>query len=77
MGPWGLCTLERIIAHAAAGGVHLEVHVIEPGVPGVGIYDVRGPDYLVMNNVCGDIALSDSTSGSVAGRTRAPPQLGR
>lgn len=66
LGPWGLCTLERIVARARrdrARRAPLEVHVIDPAPPGVGIYDLRGPDHLVMNNVCGDIALSQSDSG--------------
>lgn len=76
LGPWGLCTLERIIAHARrhlARSVPLEVHVIDPGPPGVGIYDLQGPDYLVMNNVCGDITLSES--GSAVG-PRGPHERG-
>ena len=38
-------------------GVDLAVHVIEPGTPGSGVYDVIQPDYLVLNNPCGELSL--------------------
>ena len=31
--------------------------MIEPGTPGSGVYDVTQPDYLLMNNPCGQISL--------------------
>jgi hypothetical protein len=33
------------------------VHVIEPGTPGSGVYDVNQPDYLLLNNACGELSL--------------------
>jgi hypothetical protein len=33
------------------------VHVIEPGTPGSGVYDVTQPDYLLLNNPCGQLSL--------------------
>jgi FAD-NAD(P)-binding len=33
------------------------VHVIEPGTPGSGVYDVTQPDYLLLNNPCGELSL--------------------
>jgi hypothetical protein len=33
------------------------VHVIEPGTPGSGVYDVGQPDYLLLNNQCGELSL--------------------
>jgi hypothetical protein len=33
------------------------VHVIEPGTPGSGVYDVTQPDYLLLNNACGELSL--------------------
>ena len=38
-------------------GVGVAVHVIEPGTPGSGVYDVTQPDYLVLNNPCGELSL--------------------
>jgi hypothetical protein len=37
--------------------MRLELEVIEPGVPGSGVYDLEQPDYLLMNNPCEQIAL--------------------
>jgi uncharacterized NAD(P)/FAD-binding protein YdhS len=38
-------------------GVDIAVHVIEPGTPGSGVYDVTQPDYLLLNNPCGELSL--------------------
>ncbi len=60
LGPWGVCALERVVSTArqgAAAGPEVEVHVIEPGTPGSGVYDVSQPDYLVLNNPCGQLSL--------------------
>jgi uncharacterized NAD(P)/FAD-binding protein YdhS len=60
LGPWGICALERVITKARHGlrpGLEVEVHVIEPGTPGSGVYDVTQPDYLLMNNACSQISL--------------------
>lgn len=38
-------------------GVDIAVHVIEPGTPGSGVYDVNQPDYLLLNNPCGELSL--------------------
>jgi hypothetical protein len=38
-------------------GVNVAVHVIEPGTPGSGVYDVTQPDYLLLNNPCGQLSL--------------------
>ena len=60
LGPWGICALERVVTTARHGlrpGLELEVHVIEPGTPGSGVYDVTQPDYLLMNNACSQISL--------------------
>jgi FAD-NAD(P)-binding len=60
LGPWGACALERIVTTARRGpraGVETEVHVIEPGTPGSGVYDVTQPDYLLLNAPCGQLTL--------------------
>jgi FAD-NAD(P)-binding len=60
LGPWGICALERIVTAARRGlssGLELEVHVIEPGTPGSGVYDVAQPDYLLLNAPCGQLCL--------------------
>ena len=38
-------------------GVDVVVHVIEPGTPGSGVYDTSQPDYLLLNNPCGELSL--------------------
>jgi hypothetical protein len=60
LGPWGLCALERLVTTASLGlfpDLTLELEVVEPGVPGSGVYDLEQPDYLLMNNPCEQIAL--------------------
>jgi len=60
LGPWGVCALERVVTTArqeGQPGVNVAVHVIEPGTPGSGVYDVTQPDYLLLNNPCGELSL--------------------
>ncbi len=60
LGPWGVCALERVVTTAhqeRESGVDVAVHVIEPGTPGSGVYDVNQPDYLLLNNPCGELSL--------------------
>jgi hypothetical protein len=60
LGPWGVCALERIVTTARQDlrpGYDVAVHVIEPGTPGSGVYDVTQPDYLLLNNPCGELSL--------------------
>jgi hypothetical protein len=55
-----VCALERVVTTARQElepGVDLAVHVIEPGTPGSGVYDVTQPDYLLLNNPCGELSL--------------------
>lgn len=35
----------------------MRVHVVEPSAPGAGVYGVTQPDYLLMNNPCGQLSL--------------------
>ncbi len=60
LGPWGVCALERVVTTARdqlRPAVDVAVHVIEPGTPGSGVYDVTQPDYLLLNNPCGELSL--------------------
>ena len=60
LGPWGVCALERIVTTARQelpDGLDIAVHVIEPGTPGSGVYDASQPDYLILNNPCGELSL--------------------
>ena len=38
LGPWGLATVERLVTVAGRRQTPLVIHVIEPGVPGAGIF---------------------------------------
>ncbi len=60
LGPWGICALERVVTTARQDlqpGVDVAVHVVEPGTPGSGVYDTTQPDYLILNNPCGQLSL--------------------
>lgn len=60
LGPWGVCALERIVTTARQNRGRtrrVEVHVVEPSVPGSGVYDTSQPDYLLLNNPCGQLSL--------------------
>lgn len=60
VGPWGLCALERVVSLARQElprGIDVAVHVVEPGTPGSGVYDTAQPDYLLLNNPCGQLTL--------------------
>ena len=38
-------------------GTEVAVHLVEPGTPGSGVYDINQPDYLLLNNPCGQLTL--------------------
>ena len=57
LGSWGLCVLERTVRRARRTDASIRVHVIEPGQLGGGIYSTGQPDYLVLNNACGQLSL--------------------
>jgi uncharacterized NAD(P)/FAD-binding protein YdhS len=60
VGPWGVCAVERVVTtlrrDTRPGGA-VELHVIEPRTPGSGVYDIAQPDYLLLNNACGELSL--------------------
>jgi hypothetical protein len=57
LGSWGLCVLERTVSRARRSETPIRVHVIEPGQLGGGVYAQGQPDYLVLNNACGQLSL--------------------
>jgi uncharacterized NAD(P)/FAD-binding protein YdhS len=76
LGPWGICALERLVTTARHGlrpGLEVEVHVIEPRTPGSGVYDVTQPDYLLLNNPCGQISLYPFASEADLRGARSTP----
>ena len=56
LGSWGVCVLERAVAQARRVETSVRVHVIEPGALGGGVYAMGQPDYLVLNNPCGQLS---------------------
>ena len=57
LGSWGLCVLERTVNRARHVNTSVRVHVIEPGQLGGGVYSAAQPDYLILNNPCGQLSL--------------------
>jgi uncharacterized NAD(P)/FAD-binding protein YdhS len=57
LGSWGLCVLERTVNRTRQIESSVRVHVIEPGQLGGGVYSASQPDYLILNNPCGQLSL--------------------
>ena len=57
LGSWGLCVLERTVNRARQVGTPARVHLIEPAQLGGGVYSAEQPDFLVLNNACGQLSL--------------------
>jgi uncharacterized NAD(P)/FAD-binding protein YdhS len=57
LGSWGLCVLERTAYLARHSTASIRLHVVEPGQLGGGVYSKEQPDYLVLNNPCGQLSL--------------------
>jgi len=57
LGPWGLCVLERAVSRSRRVLGNVKLHVVEPGELGGGVYAKEQPDYLVLNNPCGQLSL--------------------
>ncbi len=60
LGPWGLAFLERLVTMTRRRQIcsgQITLHVVEPGAPGVGVYSLDEPDYLLLNNPCGQLSL--------------------
>jgi hypothetical protein len=67
LGAWGLCVLERTVHHARTSKKPIQLHLVEPGQLGGGVYSTEQPDYLVLNNPCGQLSLyasADSQEGN-------------
>ena len=75
LGSWGLCVLERTVSRARMTTATVRVHVIQPGPPGGGVYSLDQPDYLVLNNACGQLSLYASPDGVTEPLSAALEQL--
>ncbi len=67
LGSWGLCVMERTVDRARRTGTWVRLHVIEPAQLGGGVYSAEQPDYLILNNACGQLSLYAAPDGD------APP----
>ncbi|MGO8872958.1 MAG: FAD/NAD(P)-binding protein [Acidimicrobiales bacterium] len=57
LGSWGLCVFERAVNRVRQTGASVRLHVIEPDQLGGGVYATSQPDFLVLNNPCGQLSL--------------------
>src|ERR1700733_2718124 len=57
LGSWGLCVMERTVRRAWRVRTPVRVHLVEPSQLGGGVYSAEQPDYLVLNNACGQLSL--------------------
>lgn len=57
LGAWGLCVTERTVSRARKTSAPVRLHLIEPGPMGGGVYATEQPDFLVLNNACGQLSL--------------------
>src|SRR6202167_1282527 len=57
LGSWGLCVMERTVRRAWRVRTPVRVHLVEPSQLGGGVYAAEQPDFLVLNNACGQLSL--------------------
>ena len=63
LGSWGLCVMERTVSRARRMGTPVRLHVVEPAQLGGGVYAAEQPDFLVLNNACGQLSLYAAPDG--------------
>jgi uncharacterized NAD(P)/FAD-binding protein YdhS len=63
LGSWGLCVMERTVSRARRAGTPMRLHVVEPSQLGGGVYAAEQPDFLVLNNACGQLSLYAAPDG--------------
>ena len=59
----GLCVLERTVSRARQVGTPVRLHLVEPAQLGGGVYSAEQPDFLVLNNACGQLSLYVAPDG--------------
>ncbi len=57
VGPRGLSVLERVVSHAQLAGPPIELLLVEPGELGVGIHQLKQPDYLLLNTIAAQLTI--------------------
>ena len=76
LGSWGLCVMERTVSRAWRVRKPVRVHVVEPSQLGGGVYAAEQPDFLVLNNACGQLCLYAAPDGVALPLLRGPAPVG-
>jgi uncharacterized NAD(P)/FAD-binding protein YdhS len=63
LGSWGLCVMERTVRRAWRVRTPVRLHLVEPSQLGGGVYAAEQPDFLVLNNACGQLSLYAAPDG--------------
>jgi uncharacterized NAD(P)/FAD-binding protein YdhS len=63
LGSWGLCVMERTVRRARRVRTPVRLHVVEPSQLGGGVYAAEQPDFLILNNACGQLSLYAAPDG--------------
>jgi uncharacterized NAD(P)/FAD-binding protein YdhS len=63
LGSWGLCVMERTVRRAWRVRTPVRLHLVEPAQLGGGVYAAEQPDFLVLNNACGQLSLYAAPDG--------------
>jgi uncharacterized NAD(P)/FAD-binding protein YdhS len=63
LGSWGLCVMERTVRRAWRVKTPVRLHLVEPSQLGGGVYAAEQPDFLVLNNACGQLSLYAAPDG--------------
>jgi uncharacterized NAD(P)/FAD-binding protein YdhS len=63
LGSWGLCVMERTVNRARQAGTPVRLHVVDSAQLGGGVYSAEQPDFLVLNNACGQLSLYAAADG--------------
>src|SRR5579875_247210 len=63
LGSWGLCVMERTVSRARRVRTPVRLHVVEPAQLGGGVYAAEQPDFLILNNACGQLSLYAAPDG--------------
>jgi uncharacterized NAD(P)/FAD-binding protein YdhS len=66
LGSWGLCVMERTVNRARRVGMPVRLHLVEPAQLGGGVYSTEQPDFLILNNACGQLSLYAAPDGDAS-----------
>ena len=73
LGSWGLCVMERTVSRARQLRTPVRLHVVEPAQLGGGVYSAEQPDFLMLNNACGQLSLYVAPDGDALPALRHGP----